>query len=90
MNCWICSSVKGAKHAASEKMFGLGGTFHYWECADLAEERLALMDKSGLDVQVLSLTTPALHDLGPQAVDMAQRINDALVNALARQPASPR
>jgi hypothetical protein len=48
------------------------------------------MDKSGLDVQVLSLTTPALHDLGPQAVDMAQRINDALVNALARQPASPR
>lgn len=34
MICWICSSVKGAKHAASEKMFGLGGTFHYWECTD--------------------------------------------------------
>jgi SAM-dependent methyltransferase len=34
MNCWICSSVKGAKHTASEKMLGLGGTFYYWECAD--------------------------------------------------------
>ncbi|MDO7840802.1 hypothetical protein [Sphingomonas immobilis] len=31
---------------------------------DLAGERLALMDETGLDVQALSLTTPALHDLG--------------------------
>lgn len=32
---------------------------------DLAEDRLALMDETGLDVRVLSLTTPALDDLGP-------------------------
>jgi hypothetical protein len=31
---------------------------------DLAEDRLALMDETGLDVQVLSFTTPALHELG--------------------------
>jgi len=34
MICWICSSAKGAQHTASEKMFGLGGTFHYWECTE--------------------------------------------------------
>lgn len=53
---------------------------------DLAEGRLALMDETGLDVQVLSLTTPALHDLGPQSVDVARRTNDALAAAVARHP----
>ncbi|WP_307437644.1 amidohydrolase family protein [Labrys monachus] len=53
---------------------------------DLAEQRLALMDESGVDVQVLSLTTPALHDLGPQAVDLARRVNDAVAEAVARHP----
>ena len=32
---------------------------------DLGEGRLALMDESGVDVQVLSVTTPALHNLEP-------------------------
>lgn len=50
---------------------------------DLAEQRLALMDETGLDVQVLSLTTPALHDLGPQSVEIARRTNDALAAAIA-------
>ncbi len=54
---------------------------------DLAEDRLALMDETGLDVQVLSLTTPALHDLGPDGIDMARRANDALAAAVARHPA---
>ena len=54
---------------------------------DLAEERLALMDEAGLDVQVLSLTTPALHDLGPESVEMARRANDAVAAAVARHPA---
>ena len=53
---------------------------------DLAEDRLALMDETGLDVQVLSLTTPMLHDLGPQSVDLARRTNDALAAAVARHP----
>ncbi|MCJ2182763.1 amidohydrolase family protein [Novosphingobium sp. 1949] len=54
--------------------------------ADLADDRLALMDETGLDTQVLSLTTPALHDLGPTSVGLAQRINDALAEAVARHP----
>lgn len=53
---------------------------------DLADERLALMDETGLDVQVLSLTTPALHDLGPDSVALARRVNDAVAEAVARHP----
>ncbi|MET4664073.1 putative TIM-barrel fold metal-dependent hydrolase [Sphingomonas sp. PvP056] len=53
---------------------------------DLADERLRLMDETGLDMQVLSLTTPALHDLGPKSVELAQRTNDAVAEAVARHP----
>lgn len=53
---------------------------------DLADDRLALMDETGLDVQVLSLTTPMLHDFGAESIDMARRINDALAAAIARHP----
>ena len=53
---------------------------------DLAKDRLALMDETGLDVQVLSLTTPMLHDLGRESIDIARRTNDALAAAVARHP----
>ena len=53
---------------------------------DLVDERLALMDETGVDIQVLSLTTPALHDLGPGGVDLARRANDAVAAAIARRP----
>jgi len=53
---------------------------------DLADARIALMDETGLDVQVLSLTTPALHDMGPDSVDLACRINDGVAAAMARHP----
>jgi predicted TIM-barrel fold metal-dependent hydrolase len=56
--------------------------------ADLGEGRLALMDEQGVDVQVLSLTTPALHNLAPgAAVEMAQRVNDLIAETCARHPA---
>ncbi len=53
---------------------------------DLAEQRLGLMDETGLDVQVLSLTTPALHDLGADCAGAARRANDAMAGAVARWP----
>jgi len=53
---------------------------------DLADQRLALMDETGLDVQVLSLTTPALNDSGPESIELARRINDAVAEAIARHP----
>lgn len=53
---------------------------------DLVDQRIALMDETGLDVQVLSLTTPALHDLGQESVELAQRANDAAASAVVRRP----
>lgn len=53
---------------------------------DLSDQRIALMNEAGVDVQVLSLTTPALHDLGDESVEMARRVNDALAEAVAHHP----
>lgn len=52
---------------------------------DLGDARLALMDESGVDVQVLSLTTPALHNAGPEGVVLARRTNDAVAEVVARR-----
>ncbi|MEI7256456.1 amidohydrolase family protein [Dickeya dadantii] len=54
--------------------------------ADLGEQRLALMDETGVDVQVLSLTTPGLNNLGEHGVDLAQRANDLLAGAVRANP----
>ena len=55
--------------------------------ADLGEGRLALMDEQGVDVQVLSLTTPGLHNLEPgPAVETARFVNDLIAEACARRP----
>lgn len=54
---------------------------------DVTENRIALMDESGIDVQVLSVTTPALHNLDPQeSILLAQRTNDFVANAVAKHP----
>lgn len=54
---------------------------------DLDETRLGLMDETGVDVQVLSLTTPGLHNLesGP-SVAIACRTNDLIAETVARAP----
>jgi predicted TIM-barrel fold metal-dependent hydrolase len=54
---------------------------------DLGQGRTALMDESGVDVQVLSLTTPALHNLEPEeSVTLAQRTNDLVAATIASHP----
>jgi len=55
--------------------------------ADLGEQRLALMDETGVDVQVLSLTTPGVNNLGRHGVDLARRANDLLAGTVAANPA---
>jgi hypothetical protein len=43
---------------------------------DLGQGRIALMDEGGVDVQVLSVTTPALHNLEPEeSLILARRTN---------------
>jgi hypothetical protein len=52
---------------------------------DLGEQPLALMDESGVDVQVLSV--PALHNLEPkESVTLARRTNDLAVATIAKYP----
>ncbi|MGI4833496.1 MAG: amidohydrolase family protein [Janthinobacterium lividum] len=55
---------------------------------ELGPQRLALMDEAGVDVQVLSVTTPALHNLAPaESVALARQTNNLLAAAVARYPA---
>jgi len=45
------------------------------------------MDESGVDVQVLSVTTPALHNLEPEeSVTLARRTNDLVAETVAKYP----
>jgi predicted TIM-barrel fold metal-dependent hydrolase len=54
---------------------------------DLGPERIALMDEAGVDVQVLSVTTPALHNLdAEESVVLARRTNDLIAATIARHP----
>lgn len=49
---------------------------------EIGENRLSLMDESGIDVQVLSLTSPGLHNLGSESVTLAQQTNDFVANVV--------
>ena len=53
---------------------------------DLGEERLHLMDETGVNVQVLSLTSPGFHNLDGSSVSLAQRSNDFLASKVASHP----
>ena len=54
---------------------------------DLGQQRLALMDEGGIDVQVLSVTTPALHNLEPEpSVALARQTNDLVAATIAQHP----
>lgn len=54
---------------------------------DLGDMRLDLMDETGVDVQVLSLTTPGLHNLEAGAsAALARGTNDLVAQAVARRP----
>ena len=54
---------------------------------DLSEARLTHMDETGLDVQVLSLTTPGLHNVdADQAVSLARNANDVLAATVKMRP----
>ena len=52
---------------------------------DIGDRRLTEMDDQGVDVQVLSATTPAVQNLSPDdAVAVARDVNDALTATVSR------
>lgn len=54
---------------------------------DLDGERLADMDNSGIDMQVVSLCSPGVQVFDPAtATDLAARANDELAEGIARHP----
>jgi predicted TIM-barrel fold metal-dependent hydrolase len=54
---------------------------------DLDERRIADMDAAGIDVQVLSLTSPGVEQLdATEAVVLAREANDQLADAVRRHP----
>jgi hypothetical protein len=87
---FLTTEVRDAWHAVGLEARDPSVAFHSGAIAhrllDLGGQRIALMDETGLDVQVLSLTTPGLHDLGPESIAIAQRTNDALAEVVARHP----
>jgi predicted TIM-barrel fold metal-dependent hydrolase len=54
---------------------------------DVGDERLARMDASGVDFQVLSITSPGTQQLPPElAVSLARDANDFLADAVRSRP----
>ena len=54
---------------------------------EVGERRMAAMDAGGLDVQVISLTSPGLHNLPPQeAAGLQVQTNDRIAELVAANP----
>ena len=53
---------------------------------DIGQSRLQLMDETGIDVQVLSLTSPSLHNLETESINLAIQTNDYVSAIVKKTP----
>src|SRR5271156_3166474 len=57
------------------------------QLTDLGDKRIAEMDAAGIDMQVLSLTSPGVEQLETaQAITLAREANDFLADAVVKNP----
>jgi uncharacterized protein len=67
--------------------FGARAAYLFEQLSDLGAKRIAEMDKVGIDVQVLSLTSPGVEQLdAADALVLARESNDFLAEAIAKHP----
>jgi len=77
----------GAGRALAQQAKALGHGQIVEELNELGERRIAAMDEAGIDVQVLSLTSPGVEQLDPaDAVSLARETNDLLAETVRAHP----
>src|SRR5579863_10371452 len=82
MEAWVA-----APDAVAEQIDNAASSDIGKRMLDMGDQRLADMDDLGVDVHVLSLTTPGVQNLAPaDAVALAREANDAVAAAVARRP----
>jgi len=90
----IIEANSGGAQEKAFKLFGSTGIYSTGEdgevpagSLDIGLKRLAAMDASGIDVQVLSLNQPATENLEPElAVKLAAMANDKIAAAVTAHP----
>lgn len=90
----IIEANSGGAQEKAFKLFGSTGIYSTGEdgevpagSLDIGLKRLAAMDTSGIDVQVLSLNQPATENLEPElAVKLAAMANDKIAAAVTAHP----
>jgi uncharacterized protein len=77
----------GHELKAQALKFGAAAAKLFEQLCDVGEKRIAEMDAAGIDVQVLSLTSPGTEQLeADDAITLARESNDFLADAVKRNP----